>query len=263
MRLIISIALLFLLGCGSNKIIIRDADRDKILVMNQDLVLQPYELAPTRFEVIRDSALMYSAQCSLRFHYHIINEALKNKASLLDKIYNFQPIMLDHDILPPVVIQSDRSIEKVSSNHLIIADKTFKILKDAAFLTTPLTWREYLIENILEPAVPDKSFLPGNNLEKEVWAKYVEQGWEAGKEQAFRIFSNNIDRLNQEYLGMIAFHRLFQQGLMTAPIINEIENGVTMNADVMNINQRILAIAQQGFLEGDYQRWHSYIFFTE
>jgi defect-in-organelle-trafficking protein DotC len=263
MRAFMGCILLLLAGCSSQKVIINGANRDQILAMSSDVVLYPYELTAARFELVRDSALTYAAQCGLRYYYNIINQQLLAKSAVLDRVFNFQPLMLDHDLLPPVVVQTDRTVEQISPSHVVLADRTFKILKPGTFITTPLTWKDYLIEELMEPTLPEKGFLPGDNTEKEVWIKYVQQGWEAGKEQAFQMFKNNLSQLYQDYSGMIAFHRLFQQGLMTAPIINEIESGITMSRDAMNINQRILAIAQQGFLEGDYNRWHSYIFFTE
>jgi defect-in-organelle-trafficking protein DotC len=260
---IIFIPLLFLFAGCTQKTIITNADKNIISGIRTEDVLYPYEVSNMRFEIIRDTALIYSTQCSLRYYYKIINKQLLKNGHVLDRVFDFQPLLLENDILPPVVIQSERTVEKVSNQHLVVADRTFRILKNGLFITAPLSWKSYLLLDIPEPTLPDRSLLPGDNTEQEIWSKYVEMGWAAGKEQAFMLFKNNLADLSQDYLGMVSFHRLFQQGLMTAPIIKEIESGVTQSKDVMIINQRILAIAQQGFLEGDHRRWHSYIYFTE
>jgi len=171
--------------------------------------------------------------------------------------------MLENDVIPPVVIQSDKTVEKINSEYLVVADRTFKVIKPGSFTTTEISWRDYLMENIPSPDLPEQSLLPSNSVEQEIWMRFSDQGWNAGKEQAFIMFKNNLSHLIQHYHGMVTFHRLFQQGLMTAPIVQEIENGITMGPDQMSINQKILAISQQGFLDNHHERWHSYMFFID
>jgi len=254
---------LFLTGCQSTKVLMTDPQVEQIRAMSNNSVLFPYEAQTPRFEMVRDGALMYSSQCALKYYYHEINQSLLQNESLLNRVFNFEPLMLDADVVPPVVVQSGKTVDKVNAEHLIIADRTFKIIRHGSFTTTPLSWKDYLIENIGNPPLPDKSLLPGNSVEQEIWMLYVDQGWNAGKEQAFIMFQNNLAQLVQHYSGMVTFHRLFQQGLMTAPIIQEIENGITMGPDQMSINQKILAIAEQGFLDNHHERWHSYMFYTD
>jgi len=252
-----------LTGCAPWKTIYDNPGPDEISGMNNTNVLFPYEYTVPRYELLRDSALIYSAQCALRHYYQQINQQLLSHKEELDRAFAFQPLMLDHDVVPPVVVQTGRTVEQVGANYVVVADQSFKILKPGRFVTTPISWQEYLIRDIPRSTLPDKSQLPQNSIEEEIWARYVAQGWEAGKEQAFIMFQNNLSCLVEHYNGMVNFHRLFQQGLMTAPIIQQIENGITTSQDQMNINQKILAIAEQGFLEKDVRRWHSYVFFTD
>jgi defect-in-organelle-trafficking protein DotC len=231
--------------------------------MTNNSILFPYEAQTPRFEMIRDGALMYASQCALKYYYEEINQSLLSKEILLNRVFNFQPLMLDSDVIPPIVVQAGKTVEQVSSEYLIIADRTFKILRHGSFTTTPLSWKDYLLADIPMPPLPDKSLLPSDSIEQEIWLTYVDQGWNAGKEQAFIMLQNNLAQLIQHYQGMVTFHRLFQQGLMTAPIIQQIESGITMGPDQMHINQKILAIAEQGFLESHHERWHSYMFYTD
>jgi len=252
-----------LAGCQSAKGLMVDPQAEQIRAMTNDSVLFPYEAQTPRFEMVRDGALMYASQCALKYYYQEINQSLLKNEALLNRVFNFQPLMLASDVVPPVVIQSAKTVETINAEHLIIADRTFKIIRQGSFTTTPLSWKTYLIENIQAPPLPEQSFLPRNSVEQEIWMRYVDQGWNAGKEQAFMMFQNNLSLIIEHYEGMITFHRLFQQGLMTAPIIQQIDNGITMGPHQMNINEKILAIAEQGFLDNHYERWHSYMFYTD
>ncbi len=250
-------------GCQNAKTLITEPQVEQIRAMTNDTILYPYEAQAPRFEMVRDGALMYASQCALKYYYEEINTALLAQETVLDRVFNFQPLMLESDVIPPIVVQAGKTVEKINAENLVIADRTFKIIRHGAFTTTPLSWKDYLIAEIPMPPLPDKSLLPGNSVEQEIWMIYVNQGWNAGKEQAFIMFQNNLSQLVQHYQGMVTFHRLFQQGLMTAPIIQQIENGITMGPDQMFINQKILAIAEQGFLENHHERWHSYMFYTD
>lgn len=263
-RWIVLASLLSLGGCfAPEKTIIQQPQKGQIFEMSADNVLYPYELIQPRYEMIRDAALIYSSQCALSHYTKIIHATLENKAGMLDRAFNFQPLILDRDVVPPVVGQSDRTVDKVDSRHIVLADRSYQILKQGYFTTVPLTWRDYLIHPLYEPPLPEQMMLPINSVEREIWQRYVKEGWIIGKEQAFEMFKNNLAKLSQEYTGMVNFHRLFQQGLMTAPIIQEVESGIVMDRDRMNINHKILSIAEQAFLENNTERWHSYIYLVE
>lgn len=257
-------SLFWLAGCGLNdKSFVINPTENQITDMSASNVLYPYEVIYPRYEMIRDAAMIYSSQCALRHYTSIIYSELNSKADILDRSFNFQPLMLDRNVVPPVVGQSDRTVDQIDKNHIVLADRSYQILKHGFFTTVPLTWRDYLIFPLYDPPPPEQMMLPTNSIEREIWQRYVKEGWIIGKEQAFEMFKNNLNKLNQDYLGMVTFHRLFQQGLMTAPIIQEIENGIIMDKDRMNINHKILSIAQQAFLENNTSRWHSYIYLLD
>ena len=77
------------------------------------------------------------------------------------------------------------------------------------------------------------------------------------------MFQNNLASLSQDYLGMVNFHRLYQQGLISAPVVEEVETGVTISQNQMNINQKIITIIKNSLLEHDHRNWHSYVFFVD
>ena len=264
MRWISFTSLLFLAGCGlPDQTLVHHPTESEISEMTSTNVLYPYDVLYPRYEMLRDAAMIYSSQCALRHYTAIIDQELESKSTLLDRAFNFQPLMLDHDVVPPVVVQSQRTIDQVDRRNIVVADRSYQILKHGFFTTVPLNWRDYLIHPLYDPPLPEQMMLPGNSIEREIWQRYIKDGWVVGKEQAFAMFKNNLAKLQQDYTGMVTFHRLFQQGLMTAPIIQEIENGIIMDKDRMNINHKILSIAEQAFLENNTSRWHSYIYLVD
>ena len=97
-----------------------------------------------RAKALEDTALSISAQGSLAWASKDINNRLMRDRWYLETIYNFNGMMLSHGVIPPVLVQGDNSLNLADPNTIRVADKTYKIVQQARFATTPPNWREYL-----------------------------------------------------------------------------------------------------------------------
>lgn len=195
-----------------------------------------------RYLGLRDAALSFGAMGGLAWRADQINRLVMQHERHLDLIYNFNGLLLDHNVLPPVLIEGRQTLDQTTDDIIRIADRQYSIQSQARFVTMAPTWRDYLKMNYKAPDIPDSSLLPRNESEKSVWDKYLEEGWQAGVTQADVIFAENLGRLKRDYEGMIRYRSLLAQNMVSLPYVAQVNLGVTGGDSQMAINDRILRI---------------------
>ena len=133
-----------------------------------------------RHTALRDAALSTGARGGLAWRSQQINSRVSAYTNYLDRIFNFNHMLLDDNVLAPVLIEGRRTLEQASPDSLRIADRAYVIQSQAKFVTAPPTWRDYIWLRYSKPEPPDQSLLPRNNVEQTVWDRYVQEGWQAG-----------------------------------------------------------------------------------
>jgi defect-in-organelle-trafficking protein DotC len=210
---------------------------------------------PIKTQALKETATSLGAQGALAWRAKGINATLKNQASSLDKLYDFNRLMLPNNVLPPVLAESSNALTQSNADTLRLADKTYKILSPARFTTTPPTWRTYLWLSFKQPDIPDKSLLPKTKAEAAIWNKYLKIGWKQGLTQANQIFSANMSRLKRDYLGMVLYRKLYSQHMVSAPFVARAELGVTGDKNEVRINDQVLKITSHSALQTDSAKW--------
>lgn len=214
-------------------------------------------ISDIRLKMLKDTALGLGAQGGLAFGSKEINKHLLNEKWHLETIYNFNGMMLSHGVLPPVLVEGNNSLHLADPNTIRVADKTYQIIHQARFATTPPNWREYLWMSFKKPDLPSKVLLPKNALEREVWRKNIVLGWEKGIEQAYSIFQQNLARLKRDYQGMMLYRKLLQEKMVSPPFVSRTELGVTGNGSDMRINDQVLRITELPKLQTDSNHWQA------
>jgi defect-in-organelle-trafficking protein DotC len=195
-----------------------------------------------RYQSLRDAALSTGARAGLAWRSNQINRLVVLHERQLDLIYNFTPMLLDHNVLPPVLLEGRQNFEQTSDDIIRVFDRSYLIQSQARFVSMAPTWREYLITQYRDPDLPDASLLPRNEEEKEVWDKYIDEGWQAGITQADVIFTENLGRLTRDYEGMVLYRTLLAQNMVSVPYVAQVNLGITGGEDQMAVNDRILRI---------------------
>jgi defect in organelle trafficking protein DotC len=209
-----------------------------------------------RYKAIQDIALSIGAQSGLAWQSKNIDEQLMRQVSTLNKIYSFNLIILDHNILPPVLLEGRNVFNLADRNTIRIADRRYKIAKQAHFVTTAPTWRQYLWMDYMKPERPSESLLPQDAYEQQVWDYYVSIGWYEGVLQAGNIFSNNVARLKEDFSGMILYRKLLAQNMVSPPYVAQTELGITGDQGEINIDDQVLRITALPQLNTDSNDWN-------
>jgi defect-in-organelle-trafficking protein DotC len=208
-----------------------------------------------REEGLKETALTLGAQSGLAYRSKQINQSLEKKSTYLNNVFNFNPIMLEHSVVPPVLIQANNTLSISGPDSLRISDKTYRIAKQAEFVTTPPTWRTYLWMKFKTPELPNKTLLPRNPQEEQVWKKYIAIGWGKGEKQADRIFKVNLAQLKRDYQGMLLYRDLLAKHMISQPFVAKTDLGVTGDGNSININDQVLRITATPQLQTNSKEW--------
>jgi defect-in-organelle-trafficking protein DotC len=217
------------------------------------------DLSGIRVKALEDTAMGIGAQGGLAYAYEDINDSLDKDKKHLETIFNFNGMMLTHGVLPPVLVQGDDSLNLADPDTIRIADKTYKIVSQARFTTTPPNWRDYLHQTYAKPEVPNKILLPETLEERKIWRHAIQVGWDKGLQQASTIFQQNLMRLKRDYQGMILYRKLLQENMISAPFVSKTELGVTGDGEVMRVNDQVLRITEHPQLQTNSNGWKAVV----
>ena len=212
-----------------------------------------------RNRALEETAMSLGAQGGLAWASEEINQRMQKDRWYLETIYNFNGMMLSHGVIPPILVEGSNSLNLADSTTLRISDKTYSIVQQARFATTPPNWRDYLWMSYTKPTPPDKVLLPRNNDERTAWKRNINRGWQKGIEQAYSIFRQNLARLKRDYNGMTLYRKLLQEKMVSAPYVARTEMGVTGDGNDMHVNDQILRITVLPKLQTNSKQWRAIV----
>lgn len=204
---------------------------------------------------LRETALSVGAQSGLAWHAQIIDDQLTKQARLLDQVYDFNSLVLEHNILPPVLLEGRNTLNLADTQTIRVSDRTYKVAKQARFITTPPNWRQYLWMDYQKPERPNTALLPKTKRERQVWGYYVEKGWRNGIEQAAVILQESLARLKEDFAGMVLYRKLLAMNMVSPPYVSHTDLGVTGDASEMRIDDRVLRITALPALNVNSEEW--------
>lgn len=208
-----------------------------------------------RYQGVKESALSVGAQGGLAHRSEMINQVLTKQAKSLAQAFDFNGMLLDHSVLPPVLVEGNHIFNLDSDDTIRIADKTYSLISQAHFVTTVPRWSDYLWMNFTKPAVPDQTLLPKNAAEEKIWRENVLIGWNKGLAQADAIYAANLARLKRDYEGMALYRKLLAKHMINPPFVAKTELGVTGGGANLTVNDRILRITAKPQLDPHPQHW--------
>jgi defect in organelle trafficking protein DotC len=212
-----------------------------------------------RYKALEEIGMTLGAQGGLAAASLGIDNSLDRDRRQLEALFNFNGMLLSHGVMPPVLVQSDTSLNLNDPDTIRIADKTYKIIKQARFVTAPPNWRDYLWQSYDKPEMPHMVLLPTNAEERRIWRRAIRLGWDKGTQQAYNIFQQNLALLKRDYAGMILYRKLLQEHMVSPPYVAKTELGVTGNGEDMRINDQILRITVHPQLQTNSNRWKAIV----
>ena len=209
-----------------------------------------------RQEAIQEAATVLGAQAGLRSISDRINKFLESRVAVLDKIYDFNQLLLPHHILPPVISANyNTSTLAENSLSLSINGEAYHIVKPAKFVVTPPTWRDYLFMSYAKPRLPDPGLLPKNNEEQQIWDKAIESAWQDGVKQGMSMFQTNMHYLTRDFQGMLLFKKMIIKGMITMPQVSIKQYGITGDNSNLVIDNKLWKLNQNAQFNLNATQW--------
>jgi defect-in-organelle-trafficking protein DotC len=206
---------------------------------------------------LKETALSLGAQSALAWRAKYINEQLVKQSRRLDAIYDFNSLVLEHSILPPVLLEGRNTLNLADTQTIRISDRTYKVSKQARFVTTPPNWRQYLWMDYKQPEYPHLTLLPKTKDERLLWENCIEKGWKNGIEQANTIFEESIARIKEDFTGMILYRKLLAMNMVSPPYVSDTDLGVTGDGGEIRIDDRVLRITALPALNVNSNEWRA------
>lgn len=259
-----TIILIVLLACGLSCCATQQRSFDSTNLGDLENLSQQATMAnkpsvgKIRIQALKETALSIGAQGGLAHHAREIDQMLACNSDNLSNIYNFNRMLLDKNVIPPVLEYSEQSLNLANPDIIRISDNIYKIIKQARFVTAAPTWRDYLWLNYQKPPLPDSTLLPKNKRERKIWQEYIRIGWKKGLDQADTIYNNNLAELKRDFKGMMLYRQLLSKNMVTKPFVSEANIGITSNADQseIRVNDRVLRITAVPKLNPNSKQWH-------
>lgn len=175
-------------------------------------------------------------------------------------MYDFGALLLpgsDGYFVEPPVYEEGDDVRRIASDGQAAAltQRHIRRVAPEHFVLQPRTWRDYL-DYKPDAVQPVNPILLPTAEEKKDWDVWVAQGWAEGLVLAESIYQTRQATLDRDFTGMILFHRLHEEGLVSTPILTATNRGVTGNGDELRIGDLEVNIRQRSVLQPNTKTWH-------
>tara|TARA_Y100000588_G_scaffold186797_1_gene200889 strand:- start:15475 stop:16602 length:1128 start_codon:yes stop_codon:yes gene_type:complete len=216
------------------------------------------EIKNLRTNAIFDEALEYGIQTAMYNTLTRFEKKIDKIAAYYDNVYNFRLLMLYNGrVVPPVVLETNRSLEKESDSLLRTVDRAYTFYEQAKVTITPPSFRDYIMVTPLKPEQPNILALPFRDkpVEMEAWKKGIREGWMTGIRQAYLVLNEAVFEMARDYTGMSNYMYLLSKNIVTMPEISESDIGVNTNNQTINIGESTFKITQLPEFNPDGSSW--------
>lgn len=210
-----------------------------------------------RYNALVETASTRGNAAGLAWQSEVIKKRLEKMASNLDIIYNFGALMMEGNVLPPVMSKAVDVFDQQSDDVIRLVGETYSIRQPARFTYVAPSWRSYLVASdySFDISVPPL-ITPESPKEKTIWAKAMAEGYQAGIEQANQILEANFVRLKADFEGMRLYRELLRKGMVTKPYVSTGHYGVTGDRKkTINIGESLLRISVSPEFVMENEKW--------
>ena len=217
---------------------------------------------PAKIRAIREAGLKAGVQAGMISRSKQIVADVMKKSDDLDRIYLFQSLISEDGVLPPVILETNKTVEtKNMAQRIEFAGKTYKIVRSAIFIKVAPTWRDYLFRGIgdhrLSVDILPSTLKPKTDVEKATWESSVKSGWQIGIKQADDIFAENMSMLNRDYMGMLRYEFLRRRGMARDPVIAKTPESVRVTPSEIAVGVGAREIEVPVRMEENESSWSS------
>lgn len=208
-----------------------------------------------RYDTLRQAGLTLGMRAGLARQTEMNNRALQQRARMLDHQYNFQALMLQGGILPPVIAQSLDLFEQDDPSFIQLAGVNYRIVSQARFTYTPPSWRSYLLRKYPAGKAAAVTLKPDSKEERLLWENSVREGFRRGRLQAMHILREGWQMLARDFEGMARYRALLAQQVVSAPFVEMSGKDVVGDGQNMSVGVKQLRIVALPQLQTQRHQW--------
>lgn len=218
-------------------------------------------------DAVRDAGQRLGSTAGYRAQSEALYKAIEPYDTYLDKIFDFQELMLPGGIVPPVLAETQDTVSyrqtKSGRPSKEIRARVLSAVRDARFANPRApSWRDYLRLQTSQLEKPLPQLQPEIDNHREAWKEGVERGYARGIERASQAFEIAINELSRDYIGMQLFRILWVAGQAQPPEIAEQEQGVVgggRGSREMSTQVRRIVITEPVYFVNDTSEWDAII----
>lgn len=199
-----------------------------------------------RPSAIKEAAHMVAMQTAIQWRYNQLLDAVYEHSAIMDTAFNFGPLMMTQGsalIMPPVLTRAGASMRIEDGSTATAASTSFELLQNAQYIPVAPNWRTYLMaEGFPAPEQPNPAVLPKNSEERAIWREAVREAWAQGLEEADELFMDNLSRMVRDYRGIMLYHLLTAQHLLTRVQTSQADLGMRATDNRLSIGQQVYRI---------------------
>ena len=251
MKILALFVFLFFTSVGSAETTVDDVLSGKVLKKNMSV-------SNARLNIIQSISMSVGIYYGRKEQIEAFNSHLSENGRMLDR-FNFHPLMIAENMLPPVVTEIDEVYEREDATHHREVQKMFRITKNANLVYDVPTWRTYinLVTDETPPVIPT-DFKLENSEEKSTWEVYARLGIEAGKQQAIDEFEYQVSLMIRDYKGMLLAKHLYELGIISFSKQETLSRGIIVTDKEVNIND-VLVNSSDDDKFNDASQWKAMI----
>jgi defect in organelle trafficking protein DotC len=180
------------------------------------------KVAYVREQILKEAATAMGARVGLSERSKELLAILDIRSAELDSRFNFNPLVIGANVLPPVISES-RDVISLEAASLRVAGALYQIDEPARFALPTPTWRDWLYTGLDAGGVKLPSLgssLPETEAERVLWKSLIKEAYEEGRKQAQASFEANLAHLERSHAGMRRYYELWRRGMVSAPIVS-------------------------------------------
>ena len=218
-------------------------------------------IAALRARALRDAALGRGSRMGYARRVWEIRQDLHRRAAEFEREFAFARVVADAPagagvIVPPVILRAlDAFRMDAGATQASVADEYLAVAAPGRLAAATPSWRDYLLFEAPKEAQPPAPPAPADARERNLFSKWLEEGWRAGAAAAEDERRRRLARLRRDYGGMQQYRRLVALGMMDRIVVRDADFGATGGGGEMRIGSRTVRIVSEAAFNVDPRRW--------
>ena len=212
-----------------------------------------------RLSAMRAAALAFGSQGGLARRGWEIARMLERHGPKLSAVYRFRDLMLHYHgftVMPPVLAETGRALRlERSGTQAARAERILRIVETGKIVSAVPHWRDYLVREWPEAALPAPILFPRDAAEESLWRRWLRKGWAQGTALADDIFAADLERLNRVFEGLVLWRRANLAGMVSAPALDTERLAVSGHGRLMRVDETVASLGAPARFELRLGEW--------